>query len=106
MSETIRLCRFMPGGRCVGYCTYCDRQTNTCRLSPHPPKRWGHGVTVIEIPASEWERGERGSNESSVVEMTIGRPPKHTPTHQPRNMDGASIEELSRALADLNDYYD
>jgi len=102
MSDSIRLCSLVPGGLCLAYCSNLDKQTNTCRRSSHPPKRWGHGVTVIEIPASEWQQGERGGGESEIVEPTIGRPTEHASSYRP-TMDGASIEELSRALDDLND---
>lgn len=104
--EYVRLCRRVPGYRCLSFCSHYDRATHKCRLYPTPPSRWGRDAEVIEIPRDEWERGEYGSGLMSCddyVGTNVGEPSKHRPTHAPRvpDMSGASIAELNQALMDL-----
>lgn len=98
MGDVIRLCRLV-GGRCLPYCSHLDKSNDRCRRAPRPPKRWGNGAEIIEVPFEEWQQGERGGGESEgTYEPTIGRPPKHRAPPYVPNMDGASISKLEEAL--------
>lgn len=101
----VRLCRRVPGYRCLSFCSHYDRSTGRCRIHPNPPSRWGRSAEVIEISADDWAKGERGSGLMSCDDYlaNVGRPSEHRPTHVPRvpDMSGASIEELNQALMDL-----